>query len=136
LLQERSVSAPFKVDTIEYLKNPLTNDQVRDILTFLDYSENPAVFSEFLRKDAPKATTVEDVQAILAEDPALMQRPLVVDWASKKAVIGRVSSGIAIKSAGERNTKASFFAILSFLIHSLLRQFLRSSATYEPMMTK
>ncbi|GJJ79165.1 arsenate reductase (glutaredoxin) [Entomortierella parvispora] len=94
MLQERSVSTPFTMDTVEYLKNPLTNDQVRDILTFLNYSENPAVLTEFLRKDAPKATTVEDVQAILAEDPALMQRPLVVDWAAKKAVIGRPADAV------------------------------------------
>ncbi|KAG0056175.1 hypothetical protein BGZ83_006084 [Gryganskiella cystojenkinii] len=96
MLEEASAatSNAFKINTIEYLKHPLTNDEVRDILTFLDYQENPAVFSEFLRKDAPAAKSVEDVQAILAEDPALMQRPLVVDWTAKKAVIGRPAEAV------------------------------------------
>ncbi|KAF9182145.1 hypothetical protein BGZ51_004894, partial [Haplosporangium sp. Z 767] len=79
----------FSIETIEYLKTPLTKDQVKDILIFLGADQNPKVFTEFLRKDAPKADSIEQVQEILANDPAMMQRPLVVDWNAKKAVIGR-----------------------------------------------
>lgn len=49
------------------------------------------MIKEFLRKDAPKAGTIEEAQEILEKDPAMLQRPLVVDWNAKKAVIGRVS---------------------------------------------
>ncbi|KAG0333461.1 hypothetical protein BG004_000832 [Podila humilis] len=100
LLSEASASSTasskqFTVDTIEYLKNPLTKDQVKDILQFLDVDQNPdKVISEFLRKDAPKAQSVEQVQQILEDDPALMQRPLVVDWQNKKAVIGRPAEAV------------------------------------------
>lgn len=87
----QSTLTPFTIDTIEYLKNPLTRDQVREILTFLDAEEHPEVITEFLRKDAPKAGTIEEAQEVLEKDPAMLQRPLVVDWNAKKAVIGRVS---------------------------------------------
>ncbi|KAG0212251.1 hypothetical protein BGX28_006604 [Mortierella sp. GBA30] len=94
LLETEAESKSFQINTVEYLKNPLTKDQVKDILGFLDAEHNPSVFAEFLRKDAPKAETVEQVQEIIASDPALMQRPLVVDWASKKAVIGRPAEAV------------------------------------------
>ncbi|KAF9937938.1 hypothetical protein BGZ75_008595 [Mortierella antarctica] len=94
LLEAETASKSFHIDTVEYLKHPLTKEQVKDILGFLDAEHNPAVFDEFLRKDAPKAATVEQVQEIIANDPALMQRPLVVDWNSKKAVIGRPAEAV------------------------------------------
>ncbi|KAG0350662.1 hypothetical protein BG005_009813 [Podila minutissima] len=95
LLVEASDSTnTFTIDTIEYLKHPLTKDQIKDILGFLDVEHHPEVYSEFLRKDAPKAETVEQVQEILVNDPAMLQRPLVVDWEKKKAVIGRPAEAV------------------------------------------
>ncbi|KAG0258072.1 hypothetical protein BGZ95_005063 [Linnemannia exigua] len=85
-------SASF--DTVEYLKTPLTRDQVRSILTYLDAETHPEVIKEFLRKDAPEAKTIEEAQDILEQDPGMMQRPLVVDWRRKKAVIGRPADAV------------------------------------------
>ncbi|KAF9081818.1 hypothetical protein BGX29_007955 [Mortierella sp. GBA35] len=84
----------FTINTIEYLKNPLTRDEVKQILTFLDAEEHPEVIKEFLRKDAPAAKTIEEAQDIVERDPAMMQRPLVVDWDAKKAVIGRPAEAV------------------------------------------
>ncbi|KAF9902279.1 hypothetical protein EC991_005074 [Linnemannia zychae] len=82
------------IDTVEYLKTPLTRDQVREILTYLDAEQHPEVIKEFLRKDAPEAKTIEEAQNILEKDPAMMQRPLVVDWSRKKAIIGRPAEAV------------------------------------------
>ncbi|KAF9426960.1 hypothetical protein BGZ94_005731 [Podila epigama] len=87
-------SNAFSIETIEYLKNPLTRDQVKHILGFLDSEHHPEVYTTFLRKDAPQASSVKDVQDILENDPALLQRPLVVDWDRKKAVIGRPAEAV------------------------------------------
>ncbi|KAF9135387.1 hypothetical protein BGW39_003184 [Mortierella sp. 14UC] len=94
LLSSENTASSFTVDTVEYLKTPLTRDQVREILTFLDAEQHPEVIKEFLRKDAPDAKTIEEAQDILGQDPALMQRPLVVDWSRKKAVIGRPAEAV------------------------------------------
>ncbi|KAG0377761.1 MAG: arsenate reductase and related protein, glutaredoxin family [Linnemannia gamsii] len=90
LLSETSAT----INTVEYLKTPLTRDQVRDILTYLDAETHPEVIKEFLRKDAPEANTIEKAQDILEQDPGMMQRPLVVDWSRKKAVIGRPAEAV------------------------------------------
>ncbi|KAF9143742.1 hypothetical protein BGX30_014900 [Mortierella sp. GBA39] len=90
----QSTLSPFTIDTIEYLKTPLTRDQVREILTFLEAEEHPEVIKEFLRKDAPKAGTIKEAQDVLENDPAMLQRPLVVDWKAKKAVIGRPAEAV------------------------------------------
>ncbi|KAF9148144.1 hypothetical protein BG015_010154 [Linnemannia schmuckeri] len=90
----QSTLSPFTIETVEYLKTPLTRDQVREILTFLDAEEHPEVIKDFLRKDAPKAVTIEEAQEILENDPAMLQRPLVVDWNAKKAVIGRPAEAV------------------------------------------
>ncbi|KAG0287125.1 hypothetical protein BGZ96_008906 [Linnemannia gamsii] len=89
-----TTSSPVSIETVEYLKHPLTRDQVREILTFLDAEEHPEVIKEFLRKDAPKAETIEEAQEVLKKDPAMLQRPLVVDWNAKKAVIGRPAEAV------------------------------------------
>ncbi|KAG0282958.1 hypothetical protein BGZ97_008763 [Linnemannia gamsii] len=89
-----TTSSPVSIETVEYLKNPLTRTQVREILTFLDAEEHPEVIKDFLRKDAPKAETIEEAQDVLEKDPAMLQRPLVVDWNAKKAVIGRPAEAV------------------------------------------
>ncbi|KAG0252244.1 hypothetical protein BG011_007103 [Mortierella polycephala] len=97
MLEDKAAVGPNKswtIETVEYLKTPLSRDQVKDILGFLGADQNPKVFTEFLRKDAPNADTVEQVQEILANDPAMMQRPLVVDWNAKRAVIGRPAEAV------------------------------------------
>ncbi|KAF9924332.1 hypothetical protein FBU30_005670 [Linnemannia zychae] len=88
-------SAPtFTINTIEYLKQPLSRAQIREILGYLDAEHHPEVIKEFLRKDAPAAETIEEAEEILENDPAMLQRPLVVDWEAKKAVIGRPAEAV------------------------------------------
>ncbi|KAG0253487.1 hypothetical protein DFQ27_007369 [Actinomortierella ambigua] len=93
-LREASQKKHFDLEEIEYLKTPPTQEQIASILDFLDAEDNPQVFKDILRSDAPKADSVADVQTIISQDPSAMQRPIIVNWADKKAVIGRTSESI------------------------------------------
>lgn len=87
ILESRGV----EFDIIEYLKTPLSGEQIADVLGMLDGAPE-----ELVRKDnhfrelglnAADYTSVEAVAAVLAEHPRLMQRPLGV--CNGKAVIAR-----------------------------------------------
>ncbi|KAG0226939.1 hypothetical protein BGW42_003293 [Actinomortierella wolfii] len=93
-LKEASQQKHFDLEEIEYLKTPPTQEQIANILDFMDAEDNPQVFRDILRPDAPKADSVADVQTIISQDPSTMQRPIIVNWAAKKAVIGRDSDSI------------------------------------------
>ncbi|MEJ2087138.1 MAG: arsenate reductase family protein [Gammaproteobacteria bacterium] len=89
-----SRGADFEV--VEYLKRPLTVEEIRDLLALLP--DDPA---ELVRKDshfkelgldAQDYTTADAVAALLAEHPRLMQRPIAVRGG--KAVIGRPSERV------------------------------------------
>lgn len=86
-----SRGADFEV--VEYLKTPLDEAQIRDLIDLLDTAPEELVrkdshFKE-LGLEASDYTTPEAVAALLAEHPKLMQRPVAVR--GNKAVIARPS---------------------------------------------
>ena len=92
ILRERDV----EFDVIEYLKTPLDEDTLREIVDKVDVS--PA---ELIRKDknfkdlgldAASYTTVDTVVTLLIEHPRLMQRPIAVR--GERAVVGRPSEKV------------------------------------------
>ncbi|KAF8941150.1 hypothetical protein BGZ58_001866 [Dissophora ornata] len=94
LLEAEATKKGFQLEKIEFRYNPLTSEQVEQILTFLGADKGSdektaKICREFLRKDAPQVSSIAEAQKVVAEDPALMQRPLVVNWAAKKAMICR-----------------------------------------------
>ncbi|KAF9904184.1 hypothetical protein BX616_001377 [Lobosporangium transversale] len=96
LLEEEAKKKGFQLEEIEFKYNPLTPEQVEQVLTFLGAGqgsdeETAKVVKSFLRKDAPNATTIEEAKEIVAENPAMMERPIVVNWAAKKAKVCRVN---------------------------------------------
>lgn len=93
ILREHGVD--FEV--VEYLKNPLDVGTIRRILDLID--EAPA---ELVRKDqnfkdlgldASDFTDAEQVARLLAENPKLMQRPVVVK--GERAVLARPSERVS-----------------------------------------
>jgi arsenate reductase len=87
ILEDRGID----FDVVEYLKEPLSSDQVAGLLARLDADpaelvRNDAHFKE-LGLDAADYRTAESVAELLAEHPGLMQRPVVVR--GDRAVIGR-----------------------------------------------
>ncbi|KAG0323600.1 hypothetical protein BGZ99_002696 [Dissophora globulifera] len=94
LLEAEAEKKGFSLEKIEFRKNPPTSEQVEQILTYLGIGsgtaeEDSLIFKTFLRNDAPKASTVEEAKKIVADDPTLMQRPIVVNWAEKRAKVCR-----------------------------------------------
>ncbi len=92
ILRERDV----EFDVVEYLKTPLDEHALREILGMLDASPG-----DLLRKDkhfkalglnAVDYTSVDAVVKLLAEHPRLMQRPIAVRGG--RAVIGRPSENV------------------------------------------
>lgn len=86
--------AGAQVEVVQYLKQPLDRTQLLDLLAKLE--DPPA---DLVRKDthfaqlglaAEDYTTPEQVAALLAEHPRLMQRPVLVR--GDRAVIGRPKS--------------------------------------------
>ena len=92
ILEERNID----FDTVEYLKAPLAEADLRRILELVD--EPPA---ELVRKDgnfrelglnADDYTSTDAVVGLLLEHPKLMQRPVVVR--GERAVVARPSEQV------------------------------------------
>lgn len=89
-------AATLGVDVVQYLKEPLDEQALRDLLAKL---EDPA--TDLVRRDArfknlglvdEDVATIEQVVAVLAEHPDLMQRPVLVK--AGRAIIGRPKSRV------------------------------------------
>lgn len=93
----KAVEAVPDATVVQYLKEPLDADALRTLLGRL---EDPA--TELVRRDALFAAlgltdadvaTADQVVAVLAEHPELMQRPVLVR--GERAIIGRPPSRVA-----------------------------------------
>ena len=76
---------------MQYLKTPLDEDALREILAMVDAPPGALVrkdkYFKDLGLDAAHYTTVDAVVKLLAEHPRLMQRPIAVRGG--RAVVGR-----------------------------------------------
>jgi arsenate reductase (glutaredoxin) len=80
---------------IEYLKNPLTREQLKDLLMKLNMKQNEIVRTQeddFKDKFRGKNFTDEEWITILLENPKLIQRPIVVK--NHKAIIAQPADEI------------------------------------------
>jgi arsenate reductase len=77
-------------EIIEYLKNPLTEKEIKELLQLLGFGAEKLVRkNEAIYKDQYKGLdqSENDVIKMLADNPKLIERPIVVE--GKKAVLGR-----------------------------------------------
>ena len=77
-------------EIVEYLKEPLTVDQLRELVDMLDIDAHDLIRTgESIYKEEYKGKELSDEEWLLAmaENPVLMERPVVVK--GKKAVLGR-----------------------------------------------
>ena len=81
---------------MQYLKTPLDEDALREILGMVDAAPGALVRKDKYFKDlglnAADYNTVDAVVKLLAEHPRLMQRPIAVRGG--RAVIGRPSEKV------------------------------------------
>ncbi len=79
------------VDVVEYLRTPLSEAQLRALVTAVDVEPADIVRAdsrfEELGLDKADYTTVDTVVALLLEHPELMQRPIAVK--GKQVVLAR-----------------------------------------------
>lgn len=89
---------PFEV--VQYLKQPLTVEQLRDLVALF-----PDAPTELVRRDATFAKlglseddvrTADQVVAVLSENPALLQRPILIRHGDdgERAIIGRPKQAV------------------------------------------
>jgi arsenate reductase len=86
LVRDAGVELPVR----EYLRDPLSVDELRDIVSILGMRPIDIVRrgeSEYKTLGLSDATPDEDVLRAMAEHPILIERPIVVR--GKRAVIGR-----------------------------------------------
>lgn len=93
IASEMSVDA----DVVLYIKNPPTEDQLRDIIAKLedpvtDLVRRDSMWQKLGLTDADVAT-VDQVVAVLVRHKQLLQRPIVVT--PTKAIIGRPKERVA-----------------------------------------
>lgn len=93
-------SSDLAFEVVQYLKRPLTVDQLRDLAAL--FPDNP---TDLVRRDQNFAklgltgddvATVDQVVAVLAEHPELLQRPILIrhDAEGDRAIIGRPKQAV------------------------------------------
>ncbi|KAI1313060.1 hypothetical protein EDD11_002733 [Mortierella claussenii] len=103
LLRQASVKYQFDVDVVDTKTSPPTHQQVSNIVEYLGQGSSSKGCQEILTPDAPKASTVTEVQKILDSNPGYMRKPLVVDWNKGKAIVADPPSRVKemVKDVGE-----------------------------------
>ncbi|KAI8061529.1 uncharacterized protein B0P05DRAFT_557392 [Gilbertella persicaria] len=92
-LQTNKTDTNYDLEIIEYQINPPSSDILATLSSYLGLTEqNPASrpWDYLLRPEAQgKANSFEEAFAIIQVNPSLLERPFVIDWDRKLAVLGR-----------------------------------------------
>jgi arsenate reductase-like glutaredoxin family protein len=106
-VRQASVKYNFDVDIVDSQTTAPTHQQVSNIVSYLGHGSLQKGCSEILVPQAPKASTVAEVQKILDANPGYMMRPLVVDWNKGKAVVAvvRVAQFSSTRTPCHRRSK-------------------------------
>ena len=81
---------PHQLVVVEYLKNPLTFDELSDILSKLNFSpielvrKNESIWKDYFKG---KIMTNDQIIQAMVDNPKLIERPIAIS--NKGAVIGR-----------------------------------------------
>ncbi|CAG8497186.1 14131_t:CDS:1 [Cetraspora pellucida] len=101
ILQEALTKQPdvFKLDILDYQKQPPTKDQLKNIVQYLGVEHD---LNKLLRDNTSISTNGEDTQEtvktalsvselseVIKQQPSRLQRPILVDWNKGKAIIAR-----------------------------------------------
>jgi arsenate reductase len=75
-------------EVVEYLQNPLSVEELRRLVRMLGIAPSSLIrVADFKRLDVPATNDYEKLLQLLAENPAIMDRPIVV--VGNEARIGR-----------------------------------------------
>ncbi|KAG0370271.1 hypothetical protein BC939DRAFT_502293 [Gamsiella multidivaricata] len=103
LLHKAAFSNNFEIDVVDSKTTPPTHQQVSSIVGYLGKGSIEKGCRDILAPDAPKASTVAEVQKILDSNPGYMMKPLVVDWNKGKAIVAVPPTKVSemVKDVGE-----------------------------------
>ncbi|CAG8487857.1 4327_t:CDS:1 [Funneliformis caledonium] len=85
----------FKLDLLDYQKQPPTKDQLTNIINYLNLEND---LNQILRNEnvAAEGTTkvkgpssIQELANLVKEQPIRLQRPILVDWNNGRAIIAR-----------------------------------------------
>ncbi|KAI9316175.1 hypothetical protein BX666DRAFT_1948104 [Dichotomocladium elegans] len=98
-LEENQEKGHYKLNIVKYKVDPPTRDELEQLVTFLGLrdghdgtkpwqKERP--WDYLLRPEAQKKVgSFEEAFDLIEKDPALLERPFVIDWDRKLAALGR-----------------------------------------------
>ncbi|KAF9425118.1 hypothetical protein BGZ94_007819 [Podila epigama] len=103
LLKKASVSKKFEIDLIQTESRPPTHQQISNIVEYLGNGSIEQGCRDILTVEAPKASTVAEVQKILDANPLYLRKPLIVDWNKGKAIVADPATRVSeiVKDVGE-----------------------------------
>ncbi|KAG1122507.1 hypothetical protein G6F42_011417 [Rhizopus arrhizus] len=105
-LKDNKNDTNYDLDIIEYHVTPPSTETLRILSEYLgltkkDISTEP--WNYLLRPEAQgKAKSFEEAYEIIQADPDLLERPFVIDWDRKLAVLGRPDISLIEKLVAER----------------------------------
>jgi arsenate reductase-like glutaredoxin family protein len=79
----------FKLDVLDYQKQPPTKDQLQNIVRYLNIEND---LNKILRNEDStegEPSSIQELSYVIKERPIRLQRPILVDWDKGKAIIGR-----------------------------------------------
>ncbi|KAJ3256609.1 hypothetical protein HK103_005243 [Boothiomyces macroporosus] len=78
---------PNQFETIDYTTTQLKKEKILEVISLMDKEDLDLV----VRRDDFKGQVPTELNALaeLLQDPLIMQRPILVDYEKKKAVVGR-----------------------------------------------
>lgn len=99
LLEDEQPKCNFTIDVIQYKKTPPTREILQALVDYLGMN-NEANTDRPWKEDRPwdyllrpeaqgKVSSFEEAFDLIEQDPAVLERPFVIDWDHKVAALGR-----------------------------------------------
>ncbi|KAI9499170.1 hypothetical protein BDB00DRAFT_866657 [Zychaea mexicana] len=99
-LEENQEQGNYQVEVVKYKATPPSRERLQVLVEYLGMrSDSPTIerpwkedrpWDYLLRPEAQgKATSYDEAFDIIENDPAMLERPFVIDWDRKIAVLGR-----------------------------------------------
>ena len=110
LLKENQEKGNYDLDVIKYKETPPSREVLEILVDYLGMKTNKEgpwkqdrPWDYLLRPEVQgKATSFEEAFDLIKEDPAMLERPFVIDWDRKIAVLGRPDISRVEKLVEER----------------------------------
>ncbi|ORZ11931.1 hypothetical protein BCR42DRAFT_453878 [Absidia repens] len=95
--QQQQENKIYELEICKYKADPPSKQVLQHLAEYLGLMEKDDAtrpWDVLVRPEAKKkASSWEEVWTLLEQDPALLERPFVIDWDNKKAALGRAVPG-------------------------------------------